>query len=276
MRWRSLILVVCVGGILSVLSAEMLNGNVFVPGELIQQSAAQLSVEELQKLAESITVKVLSGEVLGSGIVIHKQGSVYTVLTNEHVLRSGEPTYQIQTPDGRVYTADLPQTVSFNGNDLALLQFRSAEANYAVASLGNSPTVGDRVFAAGFKFVEEPSQDRGLIFRTGKVSLVLDKALEGGYRIGYTNDIEKGMSGGPLLNLRGELVSINGMHAEPLWGDPYVYEDGSEPEQKLKEQISRYSWGIPIETYVQLAPKTLTLMDFWARNVGSPRLTILN
>ena len=255
MRWRSLILVVCVGGILNVLSPEMLNGNVFVPGELIQQSAAQLSVEELQKLAESITVKVLSGEVLGSGIVIHKQGSVYTVLTNEHVLRSGEPTYQIQTPDGRVYAADLPQTVSFNGNDLALLQFRSAEVNYAVASLGKSPTVGDEVFAAGFKFVEEPSQDQGLIFRTGKVSLVLDKALEGGYRIGYTNDIEKGMSGGPLLNLRGELVSINGMHAEPLWGDPYVYEDGSEPEQKLKEQISRYSWGIPIETYVQLAPK---------------------
>lgn len=26
--------------------------------------------------------------------------------------------------------------------------------------------------------------------------MLLEKALEGGYQIGYTNDIEKGMSGG--------------------------------------------------------------------------------
>ena len=271
MRWRLLILVVCVGSILSLLPAEVLDSKVSVPERLIEQPPVQLSVEQLHNLAESITVKVISGEVLGSGIIIRKQGSIYTVLTNDHVLRSGDPPYKIQTADSRVHAADLPQAVSFNGNDLALLQFRSANPNYSVASSGTSPTVGDEVFAAGFPFVEEPSHPsnrpnpfipgeskKGFVFRTGKVSLVLDKALEGGYRIGYTNYIEKGMSGGPLLNHRGDVVSINGMHAEPLWGDPYVYMDGSEPEQTLKEQMSRYSWGIPIETYVQLAPKKMS------------------
>ena len=78
--------------------------------------------------------------------------------------------------------------------------------------------------------------------------------MEGGYQIGYTNDIEKGMSGGPLLNARGEVVGVNGVHAYPLWGDPYQYKDGSEPNAALREQMSKYSWGIPIDTFKQLAP----------------------
>lgn len=82
---------------------------------------------------------------------------------------------------------------------------------------------------------------------------MLEKPLEEGYQIGYTNDIEKGMSGGPVLNRAGEVVAVNGMHAYPLWGDPYVFKDGSHPEQSLKQQMVRYSWSIPIQTFVRLS-----------------------
>lgn len=41
------------------------------------------------------------------------------------------------------------------------------------------------------------------------------------------------------------------MHAYPLWGDPYIFADGSEPEPALREQMVNYSWGIPIETFKQ-------------------------
>ncbi|MER3490946.1 MAG: serine protease [Mastigocladus sp. ERB_26_2] len=247
MDWRKIILATCIGSlsISSVLVAPTVSS--------VEQPLSQRSTQQLQKQARLITVKVLSKDFLGSGILIYRQGSVYTVLTNAHVLRSGKAPYQIQTYDGKVYAATL-QSMSDRGNDLAQLKFRSDRTKYAVASLDfhSSLTKGNKVFAAGFPFDEEGDRDIGFVFRSGEVSLILDKALEGGYKIGYTNDIQKGMSGGPLLNHVGKVVAINGMHAEPLWGDPYVYQDGTEPEPELRQQMHQYSWGIPIETFVDL------------------------
>jgi S1-C subfamily serine protease len=197
---------------------------------------------------------VYSGNNRGSGILIQQQGQVYTVLTNKHVLNAGEP-YSIETPDGQVYFADLSSSIRFGDNDLALLQFRSPRAAYAVASLSRFTAlkVGDEVFAAGFPLAVEPSLSMDFVFTTGQVSLVLEQALVGGYQVGYTNEIQKGMSGGPILNRQGEVVGINGMHKYPLWGDPYIFEDGSKPDVSLRTLMVHSSWGIPCETFAQLA-----------------------
>lgn len=251
-----MMLIACIGS----LSISPLGSKPNI-GVVDTQSLTRHSAKQVQQLAESITVKVLSKDFLGSGILIQKNGSVYQVLTNAHVLRSGNPPYQIQTPDGLIYAADLSKMSDrsilsyFKGNDLAVLEFRSPKINYTVASLGHGSTlsVGNEVFASGFPFDSQGIQDTGFVFRQGQVSLVLDKALEGGYRIGYTNDIVKGMSGGPLLNRAGQVVAINGRHAEPLWGEPYVYQDGTQPELPLLKQMSKYSWGIPIEEFMQMA-----------------------
>ncbi|NMG09002.1 serine protease [Brasilonema sp. UFV-L1] len=260
MDWRLLSILACIGG-LSILLPVSAPSSPRIVVELPFSQPSQRSVKQLHHLAKSITVKVLAGGFLGSGILIKEQGSVYTVITNAHVMISGDPPYRIQTPDGRVYEAKLPNQVqklnatSFKGKDLAILQFYSPRSRYAVASVGSASnlSVGNQVFAAGFPFNIEGTQDVGFVFKAGQVSWVLDKALEGGYRIGYTNDIQKGMSGGPLLNQQGKVVAINGMHAEPLWGEPYTYQDGTKPEAALRKRMSQYSWGIPIETFVELA-----------------------
>ncbi|MGH8002344.1 MAG: S1 family peptidase [Brasilonema sp.] len=264
MTWRLLMLIACISGLSSPHLVPVPNVKVSV-----EQPSTQRSASQMQQLAKSITVKVLSKGFLGSGILIKRQNSVYTVLTNAHVLRAGDKTYQIQTPDGQIYPASVSKldralhTASAGSNDLALLQFRSPAATYAVASLGSASTlsVGNEVFAAGFPFDAEGIQDTGFVFKTGQVSLVLNKALEGGYRIGYTNDIQKGMSGGPLLNRAGKVVAINGMHAEPLWGEPYVYQDGTEPESRLRKQMALYSWGIPMETFLHLVSRPVAATD---------------
>ena len=254
MDWRSLIMATCIGGISMMLPAQLPPAK-----NSLKQLPVEMSQQRLQQQAESIAVRIRSsGQVAGTGIAIRKQGSQYTVLTNEHVLKAGKAPYQIQTPDNKIYPATEVKDANFKGNDLALLRF-SSSLEYTTAKLGAVPKVGDEVFAGGFPFSEEGSKDRGFVFKTGKVWRVLDKALEGGYQIGYTNDIEKGMSGGPLLNARGEVVGVNGVHAYPLWGDPYQYKDGTEPNAALREQMSKYSWGIPIDTFKQLAPSAFEM-----------------
>ncbi|MBW4643814.1 MAG: serine protease [Goleter apudmare HA4340-LM2] len=216
-----------------------------------RQPQPQTSTEQLRLHAQAITVKVKSKEFLGSGILWRKQNSTYTVVTNAHVLRAGDAPYHIQTPDGRVYVATVPKNIKFGKNDLAILQFRSTDKTYKVSSIGSQPMVGDEVFASGF-YTELEAEKQRFAFTTGKVSLLLPKALIGGYQIGYSNEIQKGMSGGPLLNRRGEVVGVNGMQANPLWDAPSTFIDGSQANQALHEQINRLSWAVNTEKLVNL------------------------
>ena len=250
MNWRKLTLVACVGGLLSVLPICVASINV---SKLTQRKQPPiLSLKQLQQQAQGITVKVMSkSEVLGSGILLKKGESFYTIVTNAHVLRAGNPPYRIQTSDDHIWQAELPKGVeklaTTKGNDLALLQFRSTGIVYPVASFGSFPKSGDDVFASGFPSVEEGKQEN-FAFTTGKVSLVLQKALEGGYQVGYTNDIQLGMSGGPLLNRQGKVIAVNGMHANPIWDVPSIFADGSEADSALHQKIVHLSWGVPIKT----------------------------
>ncbi|MGI2905732.1 S1 family peptidase [Tolypothrix sp. VBCCA 56010] len=251
MNWRKFTLIACAGSLCLTLSTWAINvsSSKFAKPQL---AVTQLSIKQLEKQGQAITVKVISQDVLGSGILLKRQGYFYTVLTNAHVLRSQNPPYRIQTNDNRIWVADVPKTIRFGQNDLALLQFRSTGIIYSVASFGSSPTVGDEVFAGGFPSQEEETGKKGFALTTGKISLRLHKALEGGYQFGYTNDIEKGMSGGPLLNRRGEVVGVNGMHAYPLWDAPSVFVDGSEADAALHNKITHLSWAVPIETVIKL------------------------
>jgi serine protease Do len=242
------------------------------PGDLSkfqQFTSASFSSElrdRIDEIAKSVSVKVVAQETLGSGAIIARQGNIYTVVTNKHVLRSENPPYWINTSDGKIYKAKTVDRITFAKYDLAILQFRSEKISYSVAEIGNSTklTVGDEVFAAGYphrlehKLTDTSSTSPnsvGLTIRSGKISIILDKNLEEGYKIGYTNDVEKGMSGGPLLNDRGELVGINGKHAYPLWDAPDVYEDNSQPCQPLQDLINRSSLAIPIEKVLQFTPE---------------------
>jgi S1-C subfamily serine protease len=221
---------------------------------VVSQNVSQ-SNSSLLKIARQITVKVKDSEFLGTGFLIKKQGDLYTIVTNAHVIRAAKPPYKIETVDGKVYRAILAANQKFTQLDLALLQFRSPNRNYLIANLGKSPKGQQEVYAAGFVLGNDNvnSENTKFRFTDGTVSLVLKRALEGGYQVGYTNQIEKGMSGGPLFNPQAEVVGINGKHAYPLWEIPNRYEDGTETCQRLNQTINGFSWAIPIETLVELA-----------------------
>lgn len=213
---------------------------------------------DLEELIRQTTVRILGENSSGSGVIIQRQGQVYTVLTNWHVFAYSDRPYLL-TPDGRQYLF-LESPRQLGSADMAIARFRSG-VGYRVAPVSNRPAVvGEGVYAAGF-----PMYYRGTVDTTfeagvqafrltyGQVSLLLRKSLAQGYRLGYTNDIETGMSGGPIFSDRGFLVGINGRlrNRDPAFG-VYVFEDGSEPSPALLEQILQASWGIPIDTYFQL------------------------
>jgi S1-C subfamily serine protease len=227
-------------------------------------NSCQMSLAQLNQEAKVITVKVLSKDFLGSGIIVQKEKAIYTVLTNAHVLLAGDSPYRIQTWDGHIYSTNIEKEKMKNfqtdishishgnflqGKDLALLQFSDTNITYNTCMFGSQPSVGDEVFAAGFPIGENNFSNPNFTLTMGKVSLLLPKALVGGYQLGYTNEIQKGMSGGPLLNRRAQVVGVNGIHANPLWDSRDRFVDGSDASSNLHQQISTLSWAVPINKF---------------------------
>ncbi len=243
-------------------SASNKQSSLFVNSASVEVDEKEiLSQNQLKKEAKAITAKVLTGESWGSGIIISKQGDLYTLVTNHHVLIfSKDRTYQVQAPDGKIYPGYISQEVDFQDNDLALVEFTS-EKEYQVASLAtlSNSDKKEEVFAAGFPLeIESRKKAKGLYLTNGHVAQLSRLHFGGGYQIGYTNSVKKGMSGGPLLNKKGEVVGINGVHKYPLWGNPYRFSDGSLATETQKEKMSKLSWAISINTFLKLAPQFYT------------------
>jgi hypothetical protein len=157
--------------------------------------------------------------------------------------------------------SDAPQQIG--DLDLGIVRFNSQE-NYTVATLAtDTPQVGEKIYAAGFPLYEADGLTdtiyRGAeAFRLtqGEISLIPPKSLPEGYFLGYTNDTEIGMSGGPIFNTKGFLVGVHGRgkYRDPSFG-VYTFADGSEPSSKMLETMSESSWGIPISAYLEFAAR---------------------
>jgi tetratricopeptide (TPR) repeat protein/S1-C subfamily serine protease len=213
------------------------------------------SPQKLQTLAKQITVRVIGDNNSGSGTILAKKGNSYLVVTNSHVLL-GVNKVQIKTPDNQIYSAQILPNTNFGKLDLAVLQFTSNQ-NYClpkeIASFDiNTDTP---VMAAGY------SSSKGeIVFRTGTVKQIISQpTLKAGYEIGYTSDIEQGMSGGPIISSLGYLLGINGISSYPLVNSGYVYTNGKRPTNTEIQEFRKLSWGIPIKTVLaQVKPETLT------------------
>ncbi|GAA6619784.1 serine protease [Scytonema sp. NUACC26] len=220
------------------------------------------------EIAEQVTVRVLTEPGSGSGVIVERQGQTYTVLTCLHVVaNSQDDRYSVLTFDGLTHRARRKSVHSIKNADLALVQFESQKP-YRVGILGDSNvlSVGEPVYASGFPNYYFPSKNvvedtrtwgtRAFRLTKGKVSLLSNRSLSGGYRLGYTNEVEQGMSGGPVLNKRGQIIGINGRLKYPLQGiDVFTFTDGTKPSVKLFQEMEALSWGIPIATFQQEATK---------------------
>ncbi len=149
---------------------------------------------------------------LGSGVVVRKKGDTYYVLTNEHVVGEADEI-KVVMHDESEYTASL--VGKDPRKDLALVEF-SSKNNHPVAELGDSETlrVGDWVLAVGSPFGFVSSVTAGIVSakgRSGPQNNISDF-------IQTDAAINRGNSGGALVNIEGEVVGINTWIAAPTGG----------------------------------------------------------
>jgi hypothetical protein len=234
--------------------------------------SGQPSQNKLCSTAKLSTVKVLGGTPWGSGILVKKHGSRYSVVTNGHVLAGNQERYTVETYDGKAHQAFV--LVRFDhsevtGNDLVILQFDSS-TNYEVATLAKWAEE-EKVMAAGFPVNPDSSVSDPQGFMCSELASVsrkLPKPMQNGYQLGYLFSIPNGMSGGALFNEQGKVVGINGMGDPAIFTNPdiYLYRDGRRvsdslglPATQALDLLYSSSWAIPSETIEYLAPQGLNL-----------------
>ncbi len=141
---------------------------------------------------------------LGSGFIIDERGYI---LTNNHVAEGNDKMAAI-LDDGRVFEV----TESFLDpiTDLAVIKIDPKGEKLPTAKFGNSAEakVGDFVMAIGSPFGLTQTVTMGIISYKGRQTKILGNwGIED--FIQTDADINKGNSGGPLINLYGEVIGIN-------------------------------------------------------------------
>ncbi len=164
--------------------------------------------EERQSFQKNSAKQVRKG--LGSGFIIDSQG---LIVTNHHVIE-GADDITVKMNDGNEYSATV---LGYDAKtDLALLKI---DANKPLPSIAfgdsDKARVGDWVIAVGNPFGFGDTFTAGIISARGR------DIQSGPYDdfIQIDAPINKGNSGGPLLNLDGKVVGINTAIYSPNGGN---------------------------------------------------------
>ena len=234
----------------------------------IEPNAYTGYMAELEAKAKQFVVKIdSSSQANGSGVIIAKEGNIYTVLTTNHVLCekgwnaiANDPcieqyNYTITTHDGKTRNIDKSTIIRQQGIDLAVFTFESEE-NYAVAELADyNPQVDEYVFVVGFPKIgnNEPQfflsggevheKEQALIatlptreyLQKQQLSLLETVSfITELYDLAYTSITYGGMSGAAVLDAQGRVMGIHGVVEGTVGGN----------------RGFGYSLGIPIQTFV--------------------------
>ena len=200
---------------------------------------------------------------LGSGVLVSADG---TVLTNYHVVEGAEKiTVEMsdnKTFDAKVIGSDQP-------SDLAVLKIEAQ--NMPFLTLGNSDNVrvGDIVLAIGNPLGIGQTVTAGIISAKGRRTGLSDGSFEDFLQTDAP--INRGNSGGALVNLNGELIGINSQILSPGGASGGNIGIGfsipsnmakSVMEQLLKDgKVHRGMLGINIQNISEDTAKALELKD---------------
>lgn len=144
------------------------------------------------------------GRHIGTGVVVTESG---VILTNYHVV-AGARRVEVRFHDGHTAEAAVLQAVP--EKDLAILQPKSIPDDLPPATLGSSRELapGSEVVAVGFPFGIGPSVTAGVVSGLDRQFVSPDEKQQLDKLIQFDAAANPGNSGGPLVNMKGEVVGI--------------------------------------------------------------------
>lgn len=198
---------------------------------------------------------------LGSGFIIDAENGY--VVTNNHVIRDADEVrvtlYNDETIDAEIIGVD-------EKTDIAVLKVDPESADLKTVSFGRSDIlrVGDWVLAIGNPFGLGGSVTAGIISAR-------QRDIQSGPYDDYLQtdaSINRGNSGGPMFNLKGEVIGINTAIFSPTGGSVgigfAIPSDLAKPviDQIIKYGRTRRGWlGVRIQTVTEEIAESLDLPD---------------
>jgi S1-C subfamily serine protease len=201
-----------VGGFIanSTSSTSSSNNGPLVTAPKIDQS--KVGNTSIAKAAAAIAPSVVTitnttsqGGDTGTGIIVSSDGEI---LTNNHVVE-GSTDLKVRLA-GATDAVQAKVLSTDPGNDLALIKLVNAkDLTAATFADPESIAVGDTVVAVGYALALDggPSVTSGIVSATNRTLTDSDGALDG--LIQTDAAISSGNSGGPLINLNGQVIGIN-------------------------------------------------------------------
>ncbi len=173
-------------------------------GDTVIAQVANVLADSVVTISAVVDDGFESGEATGTGVVLTADGEI---LTNAHVVDGASEVRVRFAGETEPRTAQV--IASEIGNDLALLKIEATGLKPATFAQPDTVRIGDTVVAIGYALALDggPTVTSGIISALKRTIVTDSGALNG--LIQTDAPISSGNSGGPLVNLRGEVVGIN-------------------------------------------------------------------
>lgn len=141
---------------------------------------------------------------IGSGVLITSDGYI---LTNHHVIDGARERIKVHTHDKKQFQARL--IGSDPSTDLAVIKIEKPNATPVIIGNSDHVKIGDWVLAVGNPFRLRSTVTAGIISAVGRDVDIINDRMRIESFIQTDAAINRGNSGGALVNTRGELIGIN-------------------------------------------------------------------
>ncbi len=216
-------------------------------------------VAEVMPSVVSVTTEIVVSDffgrqsteyVAGSGILIDDNGHI---VTNNHVVEDAQSIY-VELADGRIFPANTVGTDSLS--DLAVIKIDAANLTYIYWGDSSLLSVGRWVLAIGNALGEGITATEGIVSRLNVSVNVEGNTLYG--LIQTTAPVNPGNSGGPLVNMAGEVIGITSIKIVASAVEGIGYAISSNEAKPIIENLIRYGhvtypWlGVSVSTVTPL------------------------